>query len=378
MAHGMALAKGARITGGVLCLLFFLWTAYWLAVDLGAFGVVGVWDSWIGRRPPGVNEVTNPVQLGFALVQLTAAGAAFAGRRSAGGLLAVATTVTFATALQALISVGNHTSDERWFRNAETGTATFDGVFLSGLPLFLLTLVAGVVLLAGMRSWPRPTPGLPPARPARAAGVVGGLVLGAMALGYVAYQLYILTQGGSGLFTALYLGKGVLSSLLALAPGWYAVVFLALTAIAGLNSLMRGCAARGLALGLAVALLPDAVLTVVSFLASGSLLEMSKETPGLSVLVYVQLALDLFGSLTLAALMVRGEPVAPAWQPPQPPAVAFAGPGFVPPGPGYPPAGWQQPGPPPMPPVGGPPVPPGPPQAPQPPQAPGGFGPPQY
>ncbi|WP_438487901.1 hypothetical protein [Streptomyces sp. S186] len=373
MAHGMALAKGARITGGVLSLLFFLWTAYWLAVDIGAFGIAGVWDSWTGSRPPGVNEVTNPVQLGFALVQLTAAGAAFAGRRSAGGLLAVATTVTFATALQALISVGNHTSDERWFRSAETGTATFDGVFLSALPLFLLTLVAGVVLLAGMRSWPRPAPSGPPARPARAAGVVGGLVLGAMALCYVAYQLYMLVQGGSGVFTALYLGKGVLTSLLGLAPGWYASVFLALTAIAALNSLMRGCAARGLALGLAVALLPNAVLTVVSLLGSGSFLQMSKEMPGLSVLVYVQLALDLFGSLTLAALMVRGEPVAPAWQPPQPPAVAFAGPGFVP-GPVMPPpAGWQQPGPPPMPPAGGPPMPPGPPQAPH-----GGFGPPQY
>ncbi|QRX96970.1 hypothetical protein JNO44_17225 [Streptomyces noursei] len=376
----MALAKGARITGGILCLLFFLWTAYWLAVDIGAFGVVGVWDGWIGARGPGVNEVTNPVQLGFGLLQLAAAGAAFTGRRSAGGLLAVATTVTFATALQALVSVGNHTSDERWFRNAQTGTATFDGVFLSSLPLFLLTLVAGVVLLAGMRSWPRPAPSGPPARPGRAGGVLGGLVLGAMALCYVVYQVYMLVQGGPETFTMLYLGKGVLSSLLALAPGWYAVVFFLLTAIAGLNCLTRGCAARGLALGLAIALLPSAVLTVVSFLASGTFLEMSKTMPGLSIIICVQLALDLFGSLALVALMVRGEPVAPAWQPPSP-ALAFAGPGFVP-GPVAPPQagwqqpGWQQPGPPAMPPVGGPPMPPGVPQPPHPPQS--GFGPPQY
>ncbi|WP_053164785.1 hypothetical protein [Streptomyces noursei] len=379
MAQGTALAKGARITAGVLCLLFFFWTAYWLAVDVGEFGVVGVWDSWTGSRAPGTNQVTDPVQLGFCLLQLTAAGAAFAGRRSAGGLLAVATTVTFATALQALISVGNHTSDDRWFRNAETGTATFDGVFLSSLPLFLLTLVAGVVLLAGMRSWPRQAPSEPPARPAKAAGVIGGLTLGAMALGYVAYQLYLLVQYGTDALTLLYLGKGALSSLLALAPGWYAVVFLLLTAIAGITCLTRGCAARGLALGLAVALLPNAVLSVVSFLNTDAFAEMTKSTPGLSVIICAQLALDLFGSLALGALMVRGEPVAPAWQPPSP-AMAFAAPGFVPGPAAPPPAGWQQPGPPLMPPVGGPPVPPGvppvPPGIPQPP--PGGFGPPQY
>ncbi|MFJ5949754.1 hypothetical protein [Streptomyces noursei] len=379
MAQGTALAKGARITAGVLCLLFFFWTAYWLAVDVGEFGVVGVWDSWTGSRAPGTNQVTDPVQLGFCLLQLTAAGAAFAGRRSAGGLLAVATTVTFATALQALISVGNHTSDDRWFRNAETGTATFDGVFLSSLPLFLLTLVAGVVLLAGMRSWPRQAPSEPPARPAKAAGVIGGLTLGAMALGYVAYQLYLLVQYGTDALTLLYLGKGALSSLLALAPGWYAVVFLLLTAIAGITCLTRGCAARGLALGLAVALLPNAVLSVVSFLNTDAFAEMTKSTPGLSVIICAQLALDLFGSLALGALMVRGEPVAPAWQPPSP-AMAFAAPGFVPVPAAPPPAGWQQPGPPLMPPVGGPPVPPGvppvPPGVPQPP--PGGFGPPQY
>ncbi|MCZ0972464.1 hypothetical protein O1L55_15785 [Streptomyces albulus] len=183
--------------------------------------------------------------------------------------------------------------------------------------------------------------------------MIGGLTLGAMALGYVAYQLYLLVQYGTDALTLLYLGKGALSSLLALAPGWYAVVFLLLTAIAGITYLTRGCAARGLALGLAVALLPNAVLSVVSFLNTDAFAEMTKSTPGLSVIICAQLALDLFGSLALGALMVRGEPVAPAWQPPSP-AMAFAAPGFVPVPAAPPPAGWQQPGPPLMPPVGGP------------------------
>ncbi|MCK7625377.1 hypothetical protein MUU72_20090 [Streptomyces sp. RS10V-4] len=376
MTQGMALAKGARITGGVLSLLFFLWTAYWLAVDLGAFGVAGLWDTWTGTRPPGTNEVTNPVQLGFCLLQLTAAGAAFAGRRSAGGLLAVATTATFATAAQALVSVGSHTGDDRWFRNAETGTATFDGVFLSSLALFLLTLVAAVVLLAGMRSWPRRTPSTPPARPTGPAGAIGGLVLGAMALGYAIWQIYMLVQGGGSAVPMLYLGKGALSTLLSLSTGWYAVVFLLLTAIAGLNSLLRGSAARGLSFGLALALLPNAVLSLIGLLSTGSLFRLGDVLPGAVLISHSQLLLDLLGSAALCALMARGEPFAPAWYPPSP-AAAFAAPAYVPGPVAAPPAGWQPPGPPPGPqpgpPAGAPPYPPANPQPPY-----GGYGPPQY
>ncbi|MGP8301703.1 hypothetical protein ACTPOK_28030 [Streptomyces inhibens] len=394
MPQSMALAKGARITGGAFCLLFFLFSAYWLAVDLGEFGVDGLWASWTGDRVPGTNQVTDPLQLGLAFLQLAAVIAAFAGRRVAGGLLAVATTVTFATALQALVSVGNHTSDDRWFRNAESATSTFDGVFLSSLALFPLTLVAGIVLLAGMRSWPRPAPSDPPKRPGKAPGVIGGLVLAAMALCYLAYHGYILVQAGTGSLDIYYLGHGALLSLLGLAPGWYALVFLLLTAPAALNSLIRGAAARGLAIGLAIVLLPGALLSFIAMAGHGTLFKLNDAMPGLSLLNNIQLLVDLLGSLALLALMARGEPVAPAWYPPAqapqfaapgfvpppgPQAPQFATPGFVPPGPQAPPA-WQPPvGPvppvsgPPMPPAGAPPMPPGTPPPPQ-----GGFGPPQY
>ncbi|WP_245689272.1 hypothetical protein [Streptomyces chattanoogensis] len=368
MHQSMALAKGARITGGAFCLLFFLFTAYWMAVDLGEFGIDGLWDAWTSGRG-GTNQVTGPFHLGLAAVQLAAVFAAFAGQRVAGGLLAVATTFTFATALQAAVSVGSHTSDDKWFLHAETGTSTFDGVFISSVLLFLVTLVAGIVLLAGMRSWPRTTPSAPPVRPARTAGVVGGLLLGAMAVGNVFWILYMLVEGGTGSFEMLYLGRGVLSSLLALSPGWSALVSLALTALAGLNSLMRGSAARGLAIGLSVLSLPSALLAVIGMAENGTLFQVSDTMPVLSILAIVQLLLDLLGSAALLALMARGEPVAPAWYPPaQAPQFAapgfappgFAPPGFVPPGPqGPPPAGWQQPGPPMPPPQGG-------------------FGPPQY
>ncbi|WP_411137282.1 hypothetical protein [Streptomyces sp. C10] len=379
MHQSMALAKGARITGGAFCLLFFLFTATWLVVDLSEFGIDGVWESWTFQNSGGLNQVTSAFHFGLALVQLAAVFAAFAGQRVAGGLLAVATTLTFATALQAIISVGFHTSDNRWFRHAETGTDTFDSVFLSSLGLFLLSLIAGIVLLAGMRSWPRQTPSDPPMRPAGTAGVVAGLVLGAMVLVNLVWHVYLLVEGGSNAFTVFYLGKGSLGALLSLSTGWYALVFLALTVPAALNSLMRGAAARGLAIGLAVVSLPVALLSVIGMALNGTLFELSGAMPGMGIISHLQLALDLFGSMALLALMGRGEPVAPAWHPPSP-SPQFGVPGFVPPpGPQAPPA-WQPPaGPvppvsgPPMPPAGAPPMPPGTPPPPQ-----GGFGPPQY
>ncbi|WP_406476422.1 hypothetical protein [Streptomyces platensis] len=379
MQQPMALAKGARITGGIFCLLFFLFTATWIVVDVSEFGLDGVWEFWTLQSAGGTNQVTNSLHFGLALVQLAAALTAFAGQRVAGGLLAVATTLTFGTVLQALVSVGNHTSDDRWFRHAETDTDTFDGVFLSSLGMFPLCLVAGIVLLAGMRSWPRQKPSDPPMRPTKTAGVVAGLILGAMVLINLVWQGYMLVEGGSEYFDLFYLGKGVLGTLLGLSSGWAALLFLALTGPAALNSLMRGSAARGLALGLAIVLLPSALLSVLGMAINGNLFELDGAVPGMSIINNLQLALDLFGSVALLFLMGRGEPVAPAWYPPSQ-APQFAAPGFVPPpGPQAPPV-WQPPAGP-VPPVSGPPMaPPGAPQMPPgtPPHPQGGFGPPQY
>ncbi|ARF55393.1 hypothetical protein [Streptomyces gilvosporeus] len=376
----MALAKGARITGGIICLLFFLWTAIWLVTDINAFGIDGLWDTWTARRGAGRDEVTNPLLLGLAVLQLTAVFAALAGKRSAGGLLAVATTLTFAVALQTVISTGQHTSDDRWFRNADTYSSTFKGVFVSCMGLVLLSFVAGIVLLAGMRAWPQPKPSDPPKRPLKAAGVVCGLLLGVMALCYVIWHIYVLVQFGSGSLTAFYLGQGgLLTSLTQLAPGWYSAVFLLLTAVAALNALLRGNAARGLGIGLGIVLFPNAVLAVIAMASTGTLFKIGNEFPGMDLLNHAQLLLDLFGSVALVALLGRGEAVAPGWSPPMAPLMAppMAPPGvpMAPPGPpmGGPPMAppWAPPVP--MAPPGPPMAPPGPPMAP--PQ--GGFGPPQ-
>ncbi|MEV0369242.1 hypothetical protein AB0I10_05385 [Streptomyces sp. NPDC050636] len=375
MRQSMALAKGARITGGVFCALFFLNSAYWLGVDLSNFGMAGVWESWVGDVKPGTDAVTNPLVLGMAIVQLSAVIAAFAGLRTAGGLLAVATTLTFATGVQVMISTGNSTTTTNYFvSKADPTSATFEAVFLNSLPQTFLAFCAAIVLLAGMRAWPRAKPSDPPMRPGKGAGVVSGLVLGVMALCYLVWHIYVLVENGVDSFSALYLGKRTLTFLLDLSPGWYSLVLLALTALAGLNCLLRGCAARGLAIGISIVLLTNSLVNVVAMAGHDALFRLNEFAPMLGIINHIQLFLDLLGSLAMLALMGKGEPVAPAWQPPAQ-LPTFHAPGFVPGPQGPPPASWQQG--PPMP-QQGPPM--APPVAPPPPQGPpqGGFGPPQY
>lgn len=108
------LSKGARITAGALCLLFLLHTLYWLGHDLVSTGPGPLWDLWTGGtsvsggRGPGSGGVTDdgypvstPYEVGLALVQGAAVVTAFAGRRVAGGLLAVATVLTLSLRVQA-------------------------------------------------------------------------------------------------------------------------------------------------------------------------------------------------------------------------------------------------------------------------------------
>ncbi|MFJ9411030.1 hypothetical protein [Streptomyces sp. NPDC101393] len=375
MPRSMALAKGARITGGVCCLLFFFYVVYWLVVDLSEFGPADLLGSWFGEKPFGRNQVTNPFHIGLAVVQLAACWTAFAGKRVAGGLLAVATTFTFVTVLQAMVGTGSTTDMTHFFRiPVEVDAPTFRDVFFSTLVLVPLAFLAGLVLLCGNRSWPRARPSEPPMRPTRSGGAVAGVILGALALAFAAWNLYVLVQGELSNLGFLYAGldRG-LGSLLDVTQGAFSVVLFVLCAVAALCGLTRSSAARGLAMGLAMLLLPYSLIQLIAMINAGVLFDFPEPMPGLVILGHIEVFLGVFGSVALLFLMGRGEPVAPGWQPPAQ-LPTYTAPGFAPPGPqGPPPAGWQQPGPP-MPPHGSPmPPPPGNPPPPQ-----GGFGPPQY
>ncbi|POX39402.1 hypothetical protein C3486_18450 [Streptomyces sp. Ru73] len=413
MPNSTVLSKGARITAGVFCTLFLLNSATWLAIDMAEHGFGALWDSWTGAGPHIDGAVTDPYTVGLLAVQLGAVWAAFTGARAAGGLLAVATTLTFTSAVQVFISTGQHTGDNRWFLgDVDMDTDTFLSVFIISGLLILLGLASCVVVLAGLRTWPTRRPSDPPARPLPAAAVTGAVLFGLLALCGAAWNVAVLLQTGGGQLDVVYLGHGVLSALTSIGPGWSAVTFLLLSAVAALLCGIRGVSARGFTLGLALVLLPTALISLIALLAGGYFFDLGAAQPFQAVLSRVQVLLEVFGSAAVLVLMGRpGMPVAEEWFPPAQPGPAqfvmpgqqqYGAPGQPQPGyaqPGQPQPGYAQPqpgyGPPAAPAPGyGPPA--GPPQAPQsppvPPQAPpmpygtpqappappgGGFGPPQ-
>ncbi len=328
------LGKGARITAGALCLLFLLHTLYWLGHDLVSTGPGPLWDLWTGGtsvsggRGPGSGGVTDdgypvstPYEVGLALVQGAAVVTAFAGRRAAGGLLAVATVLTLSLRVQAFVSTGSHTSTNRWFIGLEGGyssDSTFGAVFLSSGALVPLTLIAAVVLLAGMRTWPRPgaDAGPPPTRPAAPAGPVSAIALGASALLWVIWICYVMAQSlgsGDGVpLDVVFTGRGLLVSLLGLAPGWVWATFLPLAAVGALLAATRRVSARGFAIGTALVVLPVSFLDMCAYLRTGTLFTLGDFAPFGALLSRAQMLVHLAGSIAVLALMGRrGEPVQP-------------------------------------------------------------------
>ncbi|MFF3269322.1 hypothetical protein ACFYWU_00085 [Streptomyces chrestomyceticus] len=335
------LSKGARITAGALCLLFLLHTLYWLGHDLVTLGPGTVWDLWTGGASAGFGDapmaaypVTTPYELGLALLQGAAVGTAFAGRRPAGGLLAVATTLTLSLRVQAVVSTGSHTSTDLWFvGGGGIDDSTLTAVFLSAGALVPLALVAAVVLPAGIRAWPRPgrAPGRPPVRPHGPAGPASAIALGALTLLWVIWICYALVQSlgsGSGAsLEMLFTGHGVLRAMLGMAPGWARLTFLPLCAVGTTLAATRRVSARGFTLGTALALLPVAFLALIGSLRTGTLFELGDVAPGGALLGRVQMLVELVGSVVVLVLMGRrGVPV----QPGMPGVPGFAVPGLGP------------------------------------------------
>ncbi|MEV5599079.1 hypothetical protein [Streptomyces sp. NPDC052496] len=314
-------------------MLWDVWTGGASPVSGGSGGASGS-----GGAPAVAYPVTTPYEVGLALLQGAAVGAAFAGRRTAGGLLAVATALTLSLRVQAVVSTGSHTSTDRWFLGkGEIDDATLTAVFLSAGLLVPLVLVAAVVLPAGIRAWPRPgtAPGLPPVRPAGPAGPVTAIVLGVLALLWVGWICYALVESlGSGYgasLEVLFTGHGVLMALLGMAPGWAWLTFLPLSAAGALLAATRRVSARGVALGLALVLLPVALLALCGSVRTGTLFELGDVAPGGALLGQVQMLVELVGSVLVLVLMGRrGASVQPGahGMPGAPGFAAHGAPGF--------------------------------------------------
>ncbi|MET9295857.1 hypothetical protein [Streptomyces sp. NPDC003077] len=350
------LNNGVRITAGVFCLLFFLHTVFWLGRDVVEVGLGSVLGTWINGPGSGTAPVTGPYDVGLAIAQATALWAAFAGRRSAGGLLAATTVATLFMRLQATISTGSHTSDDQWFLpQAQPDEPTLGNVFLSTTLITFLALIACVVLPTGLRGWPKaaatpgfpgaPVPGPPgapitpngqdgdaPQRPAKTAGTVSGLLFGVLSFcSVLGIGTLVWEFRSSSILGAVFTGHGPLTRLLGLSPGWSLLMFVPLYAVGALLSLTRRVSARGFALGLALIVLPASCVALCSYFSNGVYFSLAEGEPLFAGLLNrVQLLVEVFGTIAVLILMGRsGEPVTP---------------GMPPVGAGLPASGWGVPG----------------------------------
>jgi hypothetical protein len=113
------LSKGARIAGGVICLLLALHSGFWIVRDVVELGGGATWDVWTGGlrlEAGGLTEspTTNSNDLAQGILQLTAAFAAFSGAWTAGGLLASTAAITFSERLPVIWAAPLHGRSSRF------------------------------------------------------------------------------------------------------------------------------------------------------------------------------------------------------------------------------------------------------------------------
>lgn len=413
MAHGpiRVLSKGARITVGVLCVLFAAHTLIWLVRDVAELDPGTVWSLWTGSGDPEATSklpvvpATGAGDLGLLVLQLAAVFAAFTRAWSAGGLLGVTTAVTLAYRAAAV-----------WQgpQNDFTDTASGRWALLSSALVVLVGVAAALVLVAGSAPWPRRRlagagmPGVPGAPGGAFAGAVpplpheqpgpppfaaeqeepplpsespqhptpGGAVWAALFLGVLAafdigWNLYTLVQSGPEVWASTLIGHHAVFTLLGVASGYNWLVSAALCTVGAALAGTRRVSARGFSLGIALLLLPGSLTGLYGALHAGSLFDIGGPSPGLSFFSSLQMVVILLGGGAVVAVSMRaGVPATPSAMPP-------GGPAFAGPPPPYPYGAPPQPG---QPPYGVPPSPP--PVPPQPPRPPhgggpgGGFGPP--
>ncbi|MEU8760403.1 hypothetical protein [Streptomyces sp. NPDC048659] len=238
----MTVTRTARLTGAALCAALALVIVVWLLSDLAAFRSPAdlLW-YWAGdrdfllRRRAATSLVDPLLLLAYAATALAALRSSLAGPA-----LAATGLTTLALRLPGL-----------WASGVDALVTT----------LLTLALGAGLVVTAaaGRRDTYEPgRPGEPggPARPRRGPAVAAGALCGSAALVWTAWEVHWATalpvEFTVDRFTG---GRSLLLPVLAVPPGWLAVVLILLLSAAAFSALARARHARpvGLLAGLLLA-----------------------------------------------------------------------------------------------------------------------------
>ena len=362
------LGKGARITGGAICLLFALHTWLWVMRDVVELGPGDGWKLWTGALARGADQLTQmpattSADLGLGLLQLAAAFAAFTGAWAAGGLLASATALTFAYRLPVIWQAALHSDSEPFYAlRGFGGDESLDVAAGTSVVAVLFCLVLATVLLTGNGPWPRtptppagppgwpgPVPGHPqpygappqpgqlpgqppmppqppqpepplpsesPQRPTGAHAAVAALFLGALLVFNIAWNIHSVLTTGGGTWLRLFTGEGVAFSLLQVPPALNWLTLIVLCGAGAILALTRGISARGFTLGLAIAVLPTTVTALWGYLDAGVFFELGGAAPFMSFFSRLHVVVTLLGAVALVVLSLRpGVPAEPGAAP---------------------------------------------------------------
>lgn len=401
MAQTQVVAKGARITGAVLCLLFAFQGIGWLFYDLEGIGLKDLWGLWTLTDASGAQRdhapATSPVSFALTILQVTAGIVALRGVAMSGGLLMATAGLTAAYRLPAVWAGFIHTDgkvNEPFFRFV----GFQDEAFFSGINALTNTVLAGVVMLVMLSArrppmQPRPlhpnfpgTSSAPPAtpmRPAPAAALVTAGFLAVLAVFQVGWhiRLWVESDDGPGpsaskTWQYAMTGEYSLAYLFGVPPGWQWMVMAVACGVGALLAVLRGLASRGWAVAVSVAVLPEAFFRLWGYIDNDILFELGEEAEKTQFFQRLEVILTVLGAILVIVLMSRrGQPVGPDG-----PGAPFAGgpaggpyPAWQPGVPPQPAGGYGYPSPPQPPPGGGYGFPPQPPPGPPP----GGYGTPQ-
>ncbi|OEV05034.1 hypothetical protein AN219_36770, partial [Streptomyces nanshensis] len=392
MPQVRVLGKGARITGGIFCLLFALHTWIWVLRDILELEFATTWRVWTGGLGSAAGELTDipattATDVGLGLLQIAAVFAAFTGAWAAGGLIAVTTALTLSYRLPVIWHAGLHSESSPYYAlGGFFNDPAVDAAWTSCVWTVIFCVPLAIVLMAGNRTWtgqpPQPAqpygqppqpygqaygqpvppqpqqvvispqphqpyePPLPsesPQRPTGAHAVVTAVFLGLLMVFHVGWSLEAFSNGGGDYWLKLFTGEGTVVALLDASLGWEWLTLIIAGGVGVGLALARRVSARGFTLGLAILLLPEAFIALWGQLDAGTFFELGDAAPVAGAFGRLQVLITLAGAVTLIVLTLRpGIPAQPGPAPAPGAAVPFgAQPGQPVPQPYFPP----QPGP---------------------------------
>jgi hypothetical protein len=234
--HRVTLTRGARITGAVLCAVLAVMAFAWIVRDIrAADGQMGLWE-YLGAPDPRSGQPATTAQ-GSRVLLVTYVLVAVAALRSsaASSALVVTGVVTFGLRLPGVWAVDDSYPVELRDR-AELSVS--------------VALVAAVALIVAGIAGRRPTPeGGRPAGPGQGAGVVAFLLLGAVAVVSLAWEIRQPFVVPSGVYPAWFIGGAPVHIAMTEAPpGWESAVLVLMSLVAAFGAVARAAFARVLGL----------------------------------------------------------------------------------------------------------------------------------